>query len=258
MNQAHVSIERPHGAVAGQSGHGSWRRSDMLAGPPKHEATGIRRGAEVEVPRGRVLYREGDEAATPYLVVSGVLRVSVATASGRDRLADLVGSGDVIGTAAIDGARHAETVVAADDAVVATIDLPGTLARRAGRDALAAALVRQLTRSRALADDLGLPMGARICRILARLADRLGAPAAAAHEAGTAVAHHAGEPAWRHLPFPLTHDDVALLAGCARVTATRILGELKDAGVLDGRRGNYALVPDALIEAADRYVYDVL
>lgn len=258
MNQAHVSIERPPGAVAGQSGQDSWRRRVLIAGPPKREETAIHRGTEVEVPRGRILYREGDESSTPYLVVSGVLRVSVATASGRDRLADLVGSGDVVGTAAIDGAHHAETVVAADDAVVATIDLPATLARRAGRDALTAALVRQLTRSRALADDLGLPMGARICRILARLADRLGAPATAAHEGGTAAAPHADEPSWRHLPFPLTHDDVALLAGCARVTATRILGELKEAGVLDGRRGNYALVPAALIEAADRYVYDVL
>ncbi|HLU83332.1 MAG TPA: helix-turn-helix domain-containing protein, partial [Trueperaceae bacterium] len=63
---------------------------------------------------------------------------------------------------------------------------------------------------------------------------------------------------WRHLPFSLTHDDVALLAGCARVTATRILGDLKEAGVLDGSRGDYALVPAALQDAADKYVCEVI
>jgi CRP-like cAMP-binding protein len=56
----------------------------------------------------------------------------------------------------------------------------------------------------------------------------------------------------------LTHDDVALLAGCARVTATRVLGELKASGALVGHRGDYALVPSALDEAADEYVYEAL
>lgn len=273
MNQAHAIAERPTGAVAGRA-----RREarpvpfGAFVGVASPEDDGMQLRAEVALERGRTLYRDGEVAVSPFVVLRGVLRVSVPTASGRDRLADLAGAGDVLGTAAIDGARHAETVVAADDAVVAVIDLSGTLARRSGRNALTAALVRQLTRSRALADDLGLPMGARICRILARIAERLGDPTDAAGDGGKHGGRHdgrhdgkrdgvpgaPGEHAWRHLPFSLTHDDVALLAGCARVTATRILGELKEAGVLDGRRGNYALVPSALIEAADRYVYDVL
>jgi len=262
MNQAHAIAERPTGAVAGRA-----RREarpvpfGAFVGVASPEDDGMQLRAEVALERGRTLYRDGEVAVSPFVVLRGVLRVSVPTASGRDRLADLAGAGDVLGTAAIDGARHAETVVAADDAVVAVIDLSATLARRSGRNALTAALVRQLTRSRALADDLGLPMGARICRILARIAERLGDPTDAAGDGGIHDGKHdgvPGAPAWRHLPFSLTHDDVALLAGCARVTATRILGELKEAGVLDGRRGNYALVPSALIEAADRYVYDVL
>lgn len=265
MNQAHAIAERPTGAVAGRA-----RREarpvpfGAFVGVASPQDDGMQLRAEVALERGRTLYRDGEVAVSPFVVLRGVLRVSVPTASGRDRLADLAGAGDVLGTAAIDGARHAETVVAADDAVVAVIDLSATLARRSGRNALTAALVRQLTRSRALADDLGLPMGARICRILARIAERLGDPTDAAGDGGRHDGKHDGVPgapgehAWRHLPFSLTHDDVALLAGCARVTATRILGELKEAGVLDGRRGNYALVPSALIEAADRYVYDVL
>lgn len=263
MNQAHGIAEHPSTVIAGQGRRRIARAlpGGAFVGVAAPDGEGMRIVAELPLERGRALYRDGDVAVSPYVVLRGVLRVSVPTASGRDRLADLAGVGDVLGTAAIDGARHAENVVAADDAVVAIVDLPETLARRGGRRALTTALVRQLTRSRALADDLGLPMGARICRILARLAERLGDPTDPGRDEGDGDAPASDGAAgqeWRHLPFSLTHDDVALLAGCARVTATRILGELKEAGVLEGRRGNYALVPSALFDAADRYVYDVL
>jgi len=216
-------------------------------------APGIVTGALTRVPKGQVLYSEGDLARSPLLVVSGVLRVMVRAATGRDRLADLAGAGDVLATSVFDNSPSAETVIAASDAVVAVIDVNQTLARVQGRTDLAAALVRQLNRSREMADDLGLPMGARICRILARVAERLGdklEPCAAGSRSAMQE--------WRHLPFSLTHDDVALLAGCARVTATRVLGELKEAQVLEGHRGNYSVVPSALDAAADQYVYEVL
>lgn len=208
-------------------------------------------GARTRVPKGCVLYREGDLLAAPYLVVSGVFRVVVRAATGKERLADLAGPGDVLATAVFDAGESTETVVAASDAVVVTIDVQRTLARPSGRRDLAAALVKQLNRSREMADDLGLPMGARICRILARVAERLGDRIDHVPATGPQLV-------WRHLPFSLTHDDVALMAGCARVTATRVLGELKDAGVLHGHRGDYSVVPTALEAAADHYVYEVL
>lgn len=216
-------------------------------------AEGIVTSHNVRVAKGQTLYVEGGQPATPYLVVSGVLRVLVKAATGRDRLADLAGPGDVLATAVFDSSPNAESVVAASDAVVACIDVDGTLARMQGRQDLASALVRQLNRSREMADDLGLPMGARICRILARVAERLGDEVQldGFYDNGAAME-------WRHLPFSLTHDDVALLAGCARVTATRVLGELKEAQVLNGHRGNYSVVPAALDAAADEYVYEVL
>jgi len=206
---------------------------------------------EMQLTPGLELYREGQRADAPYMVVSGILRVSVSLIDGRERLVDLVGPGDVVGAAALEAAEHAETVVAAEDgAVVAQIDLAKVLGGRRSRQALTSALVKQLVRSRELADDLGLPMGARICRILARLAMRLG-ESSDVPEVGDKIG-------WRHLPFALTHDDVALLAGCARVTATRVMGDLKESGVLSGSRGDYALVPAALLRAADDYVCDVI
>lgn len=207
--------------------------------------------------RGETLYAAGEKAVTAYLVLDGVLRVVVSTMGSQPRLADLAGPGDLLATAVFEGRAHGETVVAAGAAKVAQLDLAATLGRPAGRLGVGVALVKQLERSRELADDLGLPMGARICRILARLARRLGRPCdglvEAALDGGPAPAAE-----WRRLPFTMTHDDVALMAGCARVTATRVLGELKAAGALVGHRGDYALVPSALEEAADEYVYEAL
>lgn len=201
--------------------------------------------------RGETLYAEGEAAPTAYLLIEGVLRVMAPTMTGRHRLADFAGPGDLVATAVFEGLPHGETVVAADAAKVAQVDLGATLRRPAGRLGVSAALVSQLNRSRELADDLGLPMGARVCRILARLARRLGRPCD-----GPSGAAEGAE--WRRLPFSLTHEDVALMAGCARVTATRVQGELKAAGALVGHRGDYALVPAALDDAADEYVYEAL
>src|SRR5690606_25008968 len=227
-------------------------RRDAVEPPPAGAdvRTGVVVIAELKLGPGERLYAEGEPSHAPFVVLDGVLRVTL-DAHGRSRLVDIVGRGDVVGTAALEGRPHAESVHAAErGAVVALVDLPTTLEQRGPRQELVSALVRQMVRSRQLADDLGLPMGARICRILARLAERLGEPVEGAE--GRAAGR------WRHLPFNLTHDDVALMAGCARVTATRVLGELKEAGVLGGNRGDYALVPEALEEAADRYVWEFI
>jgi CRP-like cAMP-binding protein len=209
-------------------------------------------GSVRRLERGETLYSEGEEAPNAYLLLEGVLRVIVPTATGKPRLADFAGPGDLVATAVFEGLQHGETVVAADAVKVAQVDLGATLGRPAGRLGVGTALVTQLNRSRELADDLGLPMGARICRILARLTRRLGREC-------EGPADPSGKPVqWRRLPFSLTHDDVALMAGCARVTATRVLGELKARGALVGHRGDYALVPSALDEAADEYVYEAI
>lgn len=231
------------------------RLADQFEPIARAPAVGVVLLEERVLRAGERLYAEGEPATVPFLVRDGVLRVSV-DAQGRSRLVDLVGRGDVIGTAAVEDRPHAESVDAAETgATVHVIDLAATLAGKEHRQAFVSALVRQLVRSRQLADDLGLPMGARICRILARLAERLGE-----EFQGPSAPERGDVPpsGWRHLPFSLTHDDVALMAGCARVTATRVLGELKEAGVLEGARGDYALVPAALDEAADRYVWDVI
>src|SRR5690606_21893189 len=65
---------------------------------------------------GQTLYEADRDASSLYVVNQGVLKAVVPTSLGRDRIADLYGPGDVLGLSALDGGRHAETVVAVHDA----------------------------------------------------------------------------------------------------------------------------------------------
>ncbi len=193
---------------------------------------------------GAVLYEAGREAASLYIVNAGVLKAVVPTSLGRDRIADLYGPGDVLGTAAIDAGLHAETVVAVHDACLTPLDPLQAMNDRTLRDYIVRSLARQLRRSREAMDDAELPVGARVTRAFLRLSERFGG--AADGEAGV------------KLPLALTHEDLASLTGSSRVTITRILGELRQEGALSGTRGVYVANPEGLERATDHYVMQVI
>ncbi|MDZ7703936.1 MAG: Crp/Fnr family transcriptional regulator [Trueperaceae bacterium] len=191
-----------------------------------------------------VLYEAGREASSLYIVNHGVLKAIVPTSVGRERIADLYGPGDVVGSAALDRANHAETIVAVHSSCLTPIDPEQAMNDRKLRDYIMRSLARQLRRSRELIDDAELPVGARVTRAFLRLAERFG--------------QDADEVEGVKLPLALTHEDIASLTGSSRVTITRILGELRNEGVLSGTRGVYVARPAGLEAATDNYVMQVL
>jgi CRP-like cAMP-binding protein len=193
---------------------------------------------------GDVLYEAGREASSLYIVNYGVLKAIVPTSLGRDRIADLYGPGDVLGTAALDGGTHAEMVVAVHDACLTPIDPQQAMSDRRLRDFIVRALARQLRRSREAIDDAELPVGARVTRAFLRLSKRFG--------------QHADDGEGVKLPLALTHEDLASLTGSSRVTITRILGELRSEGALSGTRGVYLANLEGLEAATDNYVMQAI
>jgi CRP-like cAMP-binding protein len=194
---------------------------------------------------GAVLYETDRDASSLYVVDHGVLKAVVPTSLGRDRIADLYGPGDVLGLAALDGGRHAETVVAVHDAVLTPIDPQQAMNDRKLRDYVVRAMARQLRRSRQMIDEAEMPVGARVTRAFLRLAQQFGHPS---DETDGMI----------KLPLALTHEDLADLTGSSRVTITRILGELRGDGALQGTRGVYLADPAGLERATDGYVMQVL
>ena len=191
-----------------------------------------------------VLYEEGRDASSLYLVSSGVLKAVVPTSMGKERIADLYGPGDVLGTAALDGGQHAETVIAVHDAQLIPLDPAQAMNDRSLRDHILKSLARQLRHARQGIDDAELPVGARVTKAFLRLVERFGQ----ASDTGEGV----------KLPLALTHEDLASLTGSSRVTITRILGELRHEGALSGTRGVYYADPQGLEAATDDYVMQVL
>ncbi len=191
-----------------------------------------------------VLYEEGRDASSLYLVSSGVLKAVVPTSMGKERIADLYGPGDVLGTAALDGGQHAETVVAVHDAQLIPLDPAQAMNDRNLRDHILKSLARQLRHARQGIDDAELPVGARVTKAFLRLVERFGQVS----DIGEGV----------KLPLALTHEDLASLTGSSRVTITRILGELRHEGALSGTRGVYYADPQGLEAATDDYVMQVL
>lgn len=194
---------------------------------------------------GQVLYEADRDASSLYVVNHGVLKAVVPTSLGRDRIADLYGPGDVLGLSALDGGRHAETVVAVHDACLTPMDPQQAMNDARLRDYVLRSLARQLRRSREMLDEAEMPVGARVTRAFLRLAKQFGLPSDD-REGGI------------KLPLALTHEDLADLTGSSRVTITRILGELRAEGALSGTRGVYVADVDGLERATDNYVMQVL
>ena len=191
-----------------------------------------------------VLYEAGREAVSLYIVNYGVLKAIVPTSLGRDRIADLYGTGDILGLAALDGGKHAETIIAVHDACLTPIDPQQAMNDRKLRDYIMRSMARQLRRSREMIDEAELPVGARVTKAFLRLTERFG--------------QDADEKEGVKLPLALTHEDLADLTGSSRVTITRILGELRNDGALSGTRGVYVADPKGLEQATDQYVMQVL
>ncbi len=193
----------------------------------------------------QVLYEADRDASSLYVVDYGVLKAVVPTSLGRDRIADLYGPGDVLGLAALDGGRHPETVVAVHDSSLTPIDPQQAMSDRKLREYVMRAMARQLRRSREMIDEAEMPVGARVTRAFLRLARQFGQTSDE-------------QPGMIKLPLALTHEDLADLTGSSRVTITRILGELRNEGALQGTRGVYVAHPQGLERATDDYVMQVL
>jgi CRP/FNR family transcriptional regulator, cyclic AMP receptor protein len=164
---------------------------------------------------GQTLLAQGQPGHGVNVLETGLVRSWIVTAEGRSLTLDISGPGDGVGEPA--GVRAPCTVTA----------LRPTRARFVSNDVVMAALAVRSARISALATELAwLDVAARIERRLGDLAARFGRPVAG----GVLV------------PFRLTQDDLAGLAGTSRESANRAVRKLVGKGRLRvERRGRYVV-----------------
>jgi len=206
----------------------------------------LRRVAEVTVPRrfggGEVIFREGDDSDTCYVVHAGHARAIREHPDGRQITLATFGPGDIFGELAMfDDERRSATVEASDDLEVLGI-LGGDMRRLLRRHPdmavkLVIALGRRLrAANERLARQSFQTVQSRVAAVLAQLVEQAQSEGAGA----------------RDIPVVATQADLAKLAGSSRESASRFLAVLERAGVISQGRGRLTVHDPAALQG---YVY---
>jgi CRP-like cAMP-binding protein len=202
--------------------------------------------ADVSVPRrydaGEIVFREGDEGDTCYVVRSGVARAIREHPDGRSITLSHFNAGDIFGELAMfdDQPRSATVDVIEETEVIA---IPGRDVQRlmSEHPEIAVKLIGALAhRLRATNERLARQsfqtVQSRVAAVLAQMV-------AAARD---------GNPGEGDVLVSLTQADLAKLAGSSRESASRFLAALERAGVITQGRGKLTIHdPNAL----EGYVY---
>jgi CRP-like cAMP-binding protein len=222
---------------------------DLLGRVPVFSALGdeeLQRVAEVAVPRrfgaNAVVFREGDESDTCYIVRAGRARAIREHPDGRSITLAHFGPGDIFGELAMfDNERRSATVETLEETDAIAI-LGGDM-RRLLREhpdiavKLVAALGRRLRETNErLARQSFQTVQSRVATVLEQLV-------------AESRAEGAGD---RDVLITATQADLAQLAGSSRESASRFLAVLERAGIISQGRGKL-VVHDA--SALERYVY---
>lgn len=202
--------------------------------------------AAVAVPRtfvaGEVVFREGDQSDTCYVVRSGRTRAVREHADGRQLTLANFGPGDIFGELAMfDDERRSATVETLEE--TEAIAILGADMRRLLREhpELAVKLIAALGRRLRLMNDRLARQSfqtvqSRVAAVLSQLVT------AAQHEG-------AGE---RDVLITATQSDLAQLAGSSRESASRFLAVLERAGIIGQGRGKLIVHDPSALEG---YVY---
>jgi CRP/FNR family transcriptional regulator len=192
---------------------------------------------------GAIVFREGDEGSTCYIVRAGRTRAIRVHPDGRSITLAHFGPGDIFGEMAmLDGERRSATVEATEDTEAIAI--------------LSADMHRLLREHADISVKLIAALGQRLRDTNERLTRQsfqtVQSRVAAALAQLVAAARESGASADGDVVITSTQAELAQLAGSSRESASRFLAVLERAGIITQGRGRLT-VHDS--EALGRYVY---
>jgi CRP/FNR family transcriptional regulator, cyclic AMP receptor protein len=198
----------------------------------------------VRLRAGEVLFRAGDFGTGCYRVEDGLLKVTMVSRSGVERILAFLGRGAIVGElSTIDGLPRSASVVAVRDTAV------NLLSRAAFEDfgekhpELYKSLVRLLAQrlretNTTVAASSFLSLKGRMARTLLDLAEHFG------QDVG---------PGRIVIRQKITQTDLAAMAGIARESVTRILSDWQRRKLMSRLSGYYCLENKALLEHQAKY-----
>ena len=192
----------------------------LLSGLPReYTARLLAKATATSLKTGQTLFETGAAGDGCFWLEEGVLKVSVMSVQGTERILAILGSGSIVGELAmIDGLPRSATVQALRDSKLTFVPRSLFLNLLADhpdiyRQLLATLVARLRQADEEVAAASFLSFRARIARALLQFAKHLGEPGPTQ---GHVIIHH-----------KLRRDDLAALADVARENVSRILSEWK-------------------------------
>ncbi len=172
--------------------------------------------------RGDVLFREGEQGDSLYVIGEGKVKLGRTSADGRENLIAILGPGEMFGELSLfDPGSRTMTATAVAETQLMGLGNDSLTSLLSGRPevskALLAALAKRLRRTNEhLADLVFTDVPGRVAKALLDLAHRFGRPV----EDGIMVAHD------------LTQEELAQLVGASRETVNKALADFATRGWL--------------------------
>jgi CRP-like cAMP-binding protein len=217
----------------------------LLAELPARLTTDLFAGAAlVRLRAGRVLFRAGDSGNGCYRVEDGLLKVTMVSSSGAERILAFLGRGAIVGELAVlDGLPRSASVVVVRDATVSFLSKAAFEAFAEKHPELYKSLVGLLAQRLRETDTVVaagsfLSLKGRVARTMLELADHFGQEVGA----GRIVIHQ-----------KIGQNDLAAMAGIARENVTRVLNDWERHKVVSRLSGYYCLEERAQLEHQAKY-----
>jgi CRP/FNR family transcriptional regulator, cyclic AMP receptor protein len=175
-----------------------------------------------QVPRGHVVFNEGDAGDRLFVVLDGKVKISRTASDGRENLLTVLGPGEMFGELSLfDPGPRTATATAVTDSTLASLDhddlRPLLLERPVVAVHLLRALAQRLRRTNeAMADLVFSDVPGRVANALLGLAEKFGVT----DSDGVRVQHD------------LTQEELAQLVGASRETVNKALSEFANRGWL--------------------------
>jgi CRP/FNR family transcriptional regulator, cyclic AMP receptor protein len=224
----------PEGAVGLRS-----KYPRLLSELPARLSTELFAGAKmVRLPAGRVLFRAGDSGDGCYRIEDGLIKVTMVSGSGAERILAFLGRGAIVGElSVIDGLPRSATVMAVRDAAMSYLGRTEFEAFSEKHPELYKSLVRVLAKRLRETDTKvaagSLSLKGRVARTMLELAEHFGQEVA---------------PGRIVIRQKIRQNDLAAMAGIARENVTRILNDWERRKLVSRLSGYYCLEDTALLE----------
>jgi CRP/FNR family cyclic AMP-dependent transcriptional regulator len=188
--------------------------------------------------RGETIFRAGDLATDLHVLAQGQVKLVTLSANGSERILAILGPSDFFGEAFLgDAAYYSVDAVALSDVMTCPVSRAQFLqmSLQAPQFVLTFTqiLASHLFDCREQLSASYAPVKFRVIRVLLEQAERFGT-----HEAS----------GWTTFKTVLKHEELAAMVSATRVSVSMAIAELRDAGLLEGTRGNYRIHSEALVK----------